>query len=44
MIQFTSARLREFGKQGMHHSQLMIVLRAVSQQVQIIKVATEWWP
>ncbi|CAK9061719.1 unnamed protein product [Durusdinium trenchii] len=41
MIQFTTARLREFGKVGMHHSQLMIVLRVLSQQVQIIKVTSE---
>ena len=41
MMQFTCARLREFGKQGMHHSQLLLVLRAVSQQVSVIGVAME---
>ncbi|CAJ1421438.1 unnamed protein product, partial [Effrenium voratum] len=42
MIQFTTARLREFGKEEkFNHSQLVVVLRVLSQQIQTIKEATE---
>jgi len=42
MVQFTTARLRDFGKVAqMHQSQLMVALRVLSQQIQTIKVMTE---
>ncbi|CAE7215262.1 Timeless [Symbiodinium natans] len=42
MIQFTTARLRDFGKGAhIHSSFLVVVLRALSAQVQTIKVITE---
>jgi len=42
MVQFTTARLREYGKNtGFNQSQLVVVLRVLSQQIQTIKVITE---
>mmetsp|Transcript_32458 Transcript_32458/g.74995 ORF Transcript_32458/g.74995 Transcript_32458/m.74995 type:complete len:958 (-) Transcript_32458:313-3186(-) len=42
MIQFTTARLRDLGKvQAIHSSLLVIVLRALSQQIHTIQVLTE---
>lgn len=42
MIQFTTARLREYGKgSGIHASPLVVTLRCLSQQVKTIGVVTE---
>eukprot|EP00930_Biecheleria_cincta_P027727 TRINITY_DN19415_c0_g3_i1.p1 TRINITY_DN19415_c0_g3~~TRINITY_DN19415_c0_g3_i1.p1 ORF type:complete len:1085 (-),score=189.66 TRINITY_DN19415_c0_g3_i1:88-3342(-) len=42
MIQFTTARLREYGKQAnIHASQLVVSLRCLSQQIKTIGVVTE---